>query len=285
MNLSMGILIIGSLYWDDEGGRDLWRRWRLNSKRKWAVKAPIRYGRQSETRGNTYTMVFSRLKPKEFGQAIVLECQRRIHTEDDLMAEAKWLWAAEKKKVPPTEQGALPSSLVEEWGSVALLLRPGGCSQPLHSLLKRPVPGIPQQLLDRWSRVSSERDSDLIIADRGILDIAWPDRTDGGGPVPLSLLLATTNRPTDGGISSARSIADAWNAAPKFRNYFDANQPESGAPRCTRCGTLARVNSSRKAFTRRSCRRCLGIRPSRSRWTFTVMLRRHFRQKPRISLT
>ncbi len=225
MYLSVGILIIGSLYWDDGGGRDRWRRWRLNSERKWAVKAPIRYGRQSEKRGNTYTMVFSRLTSEDFGQALVLECERPIHIEGDLITEAKWLWAAEKKTVPLTEQGALPLSIVETWGGVALLLRPSGCIQrPLHTLLRRPAPGIPQQLLERWSHESPEGDSGLMITDRGLLDIAWPHRTDGRGPVPLDLLLATTNRPTDRGISSARSIADAWNAAPEFRNYFDANQ-------------------------------------------------------------
>jgi hypothetical protein len=170
-------------------------------------------------------MVFSRLAPNEFGEALVLECQRPILIEDDLITEAKWLWAAEKKMVPPTEHGALPSSVVEKWGSVALLLRPGGCIQaPLHALLKRPVSGAPQQLLDQWSHISNQRDSELMITDCGSLDIAWPHRTDGRGPVPLDLLLATTNRPADGGIPSAKSIADAWNAHSHFRNYFDENQ-------------------------------------------------------------
>jgi hypothetical protein len=225
MNLSVGILIIGSLYWDDEGGRDRWRRWRINAERKWTVKAPIRYGRQSDKRGKTYTMVFSQLAPSEFGHALVAECRRSIRVEDDLIAEAKWLWAAEKKEVPLTENGALPSSIAEGWGSVALLLRPGGCVQsPLQALVKRSVSNVPQQLLDRWSQISSQRDDDLMITDRGILDIGWPHQTDGGGPVPLDILMATTNRPTGRGIPDAQSIADAWNARPNFRNYFDANQ-------------------------------------------------------------
>lgn len=56
MPLSMGVLIIGSLYWR-EGGRDRWRRWRLDMTSKWLVRAPIRYGRRSLN--NTFTMVFS----------------------------------------------------------------------------------------------------------------------------------------------------------------------------------------------------------------------------------
>jgi len=141
------------------------------------------------------------------------------------MTEAKWLWAAEKKQVPQTEQGTMPSSVAEPWGSVAMLLRPGSSIQPLSNMsLTKPAGGIPQQLLDRWSHLARAGDHELMITDRGILDIAWPHRVDGMGDIPLDLLLATTNRPTDQGNTSALSIANAWNAAPDFRKYFDANQ-------------------------------------------------------------
>ena len=56
--LSLGVLIIGSLYWDN-ANREQWRQERLDPNHKLCVHAPIRYGRQSANRGNSYTMVFS----------------------------------------------------------------------------------------------------------------------------------------------------------------------------------------------------------------------------------
>src|SRR6266699_3689807 len=67
--LSVAVLIIGSLYWRG-GGRDRWRRWRLDKNRKWLVKAPIQYGRRSKNK--TFTMVFSRLSDNQLGQAIIM---------------------------------------------------------------------------------------------------------------------------------------------------------------------------------------------------------------------
>lgn len=54
----IGVLIIGSLYWDDDKPhREEWRRDRLRMDNRQYVKVPIRYGRYSETRKG-YTMVF-----------------------------------------------------------------------------------------------------------------------------------------------------------------------------------------------------------------------------------
>ena len=57
--LLLGVLIIGSLYWDRACHRTNWRRDRLDQCRGRHVRAPIRYGRRSKTRGCSYTMVFS----------------------------------------------------------------------------------------------------------------------------------------------------------------------------------------------------------------------------------
>ena len=69
---TLGVLIIGSLFWDNST-RDEWRRDRLDLERRQYVRAPIRYGRQSTGRGCSYTMVFSAgLCEAEFGTAIGL---------------------------------------------------------------------------------------------------------------------------------------------------------------------------------------------------------------------
>src|SRR5947209_4925613 len=92
--LTAGVLIIGSLLWDAEKGRPAWRGARLDKASAQTVTAPIRYGRLSGSRGNSYTMVFSRLCPA--GQAKLVPCSHTISTVQDLIAEAECLWKAEQ---------------------------------------------------------------------------------------------------------------------------------------------------------------------------------------------
>src|SRR3546814_14186903 len=76
--MKCGILIIGSLYWDKENGRDDWRKRRLDTNASIPVRVPIYYGRKSASRGNTYTMTFRRNDPS--GMAALVPCQREIET-------------------------------------------------------------------------------------------------------------------------------------------------------------------------------------------------------------
>src|SRR5262245_52210829 len=94
VSLTAGVLIIGSLLWDSEKGRRAWRDARLIVPLAQTVTAPIRYGRRSGTRGNSYTMVFSRLCPP--GGAKLVPCSHVISTLQDLIAEAECLWKAEE---------------------------------------------------------------------------------------------------------------------------------------------------------------------------------------------
>lgn len=112
--LRVGVLIIGSLYWDPARHRIDWRRDCLSLSGERYVSAPIRYGRRSGSRGNSYTMVFSlAAKP---GRAIVVPCRRLVRTGTDLVDEAVRLWTAE------TRAGSNPERRVsanEGWGCVA----------------------------------------------------------------------------------------------------------------------------------------------------------------------
>ena len=106
-----GILIIGSLLWDNSQ-RDTWRRSRLFVDQKLHVKAPICYGRRSRTRGNTFTMTFA--TSDVLGRAVLVPCKSAIESVEDIVGEAKALWRAEQ----PT---AAPNSIGASWGSVGIL--------------------------------------------------------------------------------------------------------------------------------------------------------------------
>ena len=85
--IRIGVLIIGSLYWDEKEHRETWRRDRLvDLGDATRVHVPIRYGRLSRKRGCTYTMVFSRqLDDRSWRRtAIILRpCQAAGHDGHD----------------------------------------------------------------------------------------------------------------------------------------------------------------------------------------------------------
>jgi hypothetical protein len=200
MPLNAGILIIGSLFWDEK--RREWRNARLDMTSVQTVTAPIRHGRLSRSRGNTYTMVFSRLC--KLGHAILVNCSHEISLFDDLNAEAEHLWKAEHRK-------AKPCRIAEDWGCVTLLFNPER--------------QIPKNILKGWAeRVGREPDygnvtqtheeGHLVSAD-GLLRIDWPRLVESGAPVQLDLLLATANDPNIRSTSSfyppVDTIVNAWN--------------------------------------------------------------------------
>lgn len=208
MTLDVGILIIGSLLWRED--RQQWRDARLRMGSSRTATAPIRYGRKSQSWGDSYTMVLSR--GCDAGHAKVVPCIHQVASIEDLVLEAEYLWKAEQ---PSAATGRLCAS----WGCVGLLINPER--------------SIPATLLQEWA-VRTARDdgyehltrslrSDLI--DRGgLLQIDWPRLAEGGAAADLDLLLATATKPTLAGsppsYPSAETIADAWNAAEDHVRYF-----------------------------------------------------------------
>lgn len=200
MALNAGVLIIGSLCWDDIPIREAWRRSRLRRDLEFDVRVPIRYGRKSSKRGNTYTMVFS---PQcVLGQAKVVACRNTLASVDDLVNEAEELWAAESITTCPKKK------IAASWGCV--------------TLLTRPTANIPQPFLDGWAKRTQQEEcygappssAIEVIVNRGLLNIAWPILVADGRPVPLDLLFATATQPTLVGspptYPDAMTIAEAW---------------------------------------------------------------------------
>lgn len=203
--IRVGVLIVGSLYWDDKKHREKWRLDRLvDLDDRKHVHAPIRYGRLSGSRGCTYTMVFSKQlddpnKPDKYGRAIVLACRAPVTRAVDLVEEAQHLWRAE---------GGKEGSISAKWGCVALLENP-----------ERPVP---DDLRTDWTKrfqqealgaLNSARGEATVVDKRGFLKISWP-RTDDDSALGVDVLVATATDPTiiRGDYPSAREVAAAWNA-------------------------------------------------------------------------
>ena len=224
MNLSTGILAIGSVYWENNV-REKWRQLRLKMDDVFSVSVPIRYGRlsTSEKRKNTYTMVFSS-GLKQLGRAKVISCINHVSSVSDLVHEAELLWAAELNKSQPD------GTLSRNWGCVALLLNPRRDIQP--DLLTGWANRISRE--NNYGQLAHTPEEGPLVIDRGLLQIPWPEMVGGGGPLPLDLVLATANEPTLEGnppdYPCTKRIALAWKKASekypsgKHADYFWNNK-------------------------------------------------------------
>lgn len=214
-NYTVGILIIGSLFWDNEN-REPWRQERLDMEGKIPVRTPIRYGRKSDSRQCTYTMVFSNDLPTErYGWALVVPCRNPVTNADELVNEAKALWAAERSE-PRTDR------LSANWGAVGLLTNPDRSEL---DEIKKIKAGWIQHIRNNENRdhyTSVCRKKAGVNSD-GILTIPWPC-TESGAPVDMDFLLATATKPTlndDGSYVSPKTVAQAWNEAPDERYFYN----------------------------------------------------------------
>ena len=205
--MRLGVITVGSLFWSEYHSRTQWRANRLREEEKIKVRLPIRYGRKSQTRSDTYTMVFSRLcfwKSHGLGSAYVFPSRSNIENGVQLITEAEFLWAAECKK--SSRQNSISSS----WGCVALLLNPDS--------------KIPKQIKNHWThRISQESNygnikhstrEGEIVSENGLLQFPWP-RGNDGKKIPFDILIATPTNPTLTGdpptYPRIREIARAWN--------------------------------------------------------------------------
>jgi hypothetical protein len=118
--MSIGILLIGSLAWDSR--RAEWRRRRLLQHKSLLVEVPIRYGRCSRSRADTYTMVFT-TAGSEAGQGLLFPCLNGPQEFELLWREATELWKAE-------DGHAREESICSGngWGAVGLLPKNDGPS-------------------------------------------------------------------------------------------------------------------------------------------------------------
>jgi hypothetical protein len=118
--MRIGVLVIGSLLWDESKIRRDWRNNNLDLNTKIKVKIPIRYGRSSSSRNNNYSMIFSSyLSYNNLGIGYVIPLKVDITDENSFSNQLQKLAIAEGII---DECKKSKKSIVTDWGSVCLLL-------------------------------------------------------------------------------------------------------------------------------------------------------------------
>lgn len=185
------------------------------------VTAPLRYGRRSGSRDDTYTMVFSESATRNgvgTGVALSVPLLKELAHPRDLTDEARCLWSAEANR-PITRRGVVSAS----WGSVALLTNPASDLDPA--------------FLDEWAALVSDSplyaqlskltgEAPVIDAASGLANIPWPKPVEPGADLPLDALLLTATDPTikDEAYPTPAEVAAAWKREPDRIEYFRLNR-------------------------------------------------------------
>lgn len=229
--LKGGVLIIGSLYWQDwrdEEGDDIRKNWRdshLDMSEVKNVPAPIRYGRFSgkyddaKKRGTrTYTMVFdNRLdRSTEYGQAKAIPFSNEPFISfREIKAEVKGLSEVEGRRCRSFIKGSTSNS--PAWCVCAVVFNPNVSASIKESLLKQWDEELRKNPVG-YAAFSSAPDL-YSMKLSGELDIPWPAEC-----ANLDFLVATSTRPLHRDSStdwpSVREIIE-W--ANKEREYFGPN--------------------------------------------------------------
>jgi hypothetical protein len=216
MNFNGGVIIIGSLLWEEKDGRDEWRRRYLRPvDERCPVPLRICYGRKSRTRECTYTMIFSNHPTTGVGQGCILQFLKSAENFEAIKEQALQLARAEHiwRKARPL--------LACEWGAVGLLLNPE---------FEREDNANAEMIRSQWTetfRQHSRRfdhsqyrieDEDPIIDDRGFLRIEWSAEMNG-----FHFLIGTPTVPDPKRPLNEKEIAQRM-IVNEYRTYFDANR-------------------------------------------------------------
>lgn len=193
-------MMIGSLYWDTSDIRTEWRKKRLNNKES-DVNVPIRYGRKSGSRDDTYTMVFSQLcrrKDYGLGTAKVIACKNEADCIENIIEEAELLWAAERDKSKTN------GKFWTGWGSIGLFCNPT-TTFPDNFFGKLTDTTTKSADYGQSNRTKTETP---VLTKEGFFNLPWPESQ----KLPFDIILATATNPTieKNCYPKARAIADAW---------------------------------------------------------------------------
>ena len=212
MSLRGGVIIIGSLLWDNSN-RQKWRDNNLCSENQFKVYIPIRYGRYSCKR-KIYTMVFSNncyLKRYGLGIGWVLPIKTKINLFSELKGEAKKMGEAE---------GFNNNGFSSDWGSVALLLNPNKI--------------IDDSIKEEWGKFMSDKipRPPLLVSEKfpidfnGFLTIRWPEEVMQKNKIEkYDFLIATVTNPTliKNRYPTVYKIANAMEKVDNYL-YFEKNR-------------------------------------------------------------
>lgn len=223
MNLKGGVIIIGSLIWEDhldfekKGANFIRKDWRTQNllPERILTPVPIRYGKESTTRKKTYTMIFTKSCESNLGQGIILGFKETVNSFEDMERQAIALAIAEG--IYNTDN----PRLICTWGSVGLLINP---------TLQKTDLGKFEFISKKWKDIYLSYGKSFVSADyecdgesespinqNGMLTLNWQVEMND-----FDILLATPVKPSPKTLLTPQNIAEKINQK-KYDTYFKSN--------------------------------------------------------------
>lgn len=220
--LNGGVLIIGSLLWDPSVIRVNWRQKNLSETTKFIfTPCPIRYGRISQSRNCTFSMVFSTecCEPEKMGTGKFAPFKKNPLTLDDLWLQCSSLIAAEADVEKPSFQ-----TYNWSWGSLGLKINPNSFKDPLKKdeidlLVKSwPTKFGKKNILDPEDfKIGEEKP---VLNSEGFLQIEWPEELKA-----FDFFIATATKPKRTEYPTATDITQRMTVN-EYDEYFRTNYKE-----------------------------------------------------------
>jgi hypothetical protein len=215
MNSKGGVIIIGSLLWDN-AARCGWRKSSLEALEiKVPVPVRIRYGRESDKRCHTYTMIFSNHPTTGLGQGYIVGLKHNIDNREMLkeqaiaLAKAEGIW---------TE---LQPFLGKDWGAVGLLVNENKANADWikSNWMQLFQENRCKQSPCQFDHAQYSIDNELPVIDKdGFLHIDWTPEMDD-----FDFLIASPTAPKPNRALTAKEIAERM-IEKNYRIYFVNNR-------------------------------------------------------------
>jgi hypothetical protein len=223
--MKCGVLIIGSLLWDDHQGLNLnvrkeWRAKRLAVKKRIHVKVPIAYGRKSTKAGAHFTMVLVRGGYQgTLGTAYVVPFKKPDISIKSLINQGRHISKAEN-----VSDSKLVKGNQDKWCVIGVLLNP-----KLHQTQRG-------KLLEAWGEKLSEeglgnqyadfklREQESILSASGEILLEWVKAVDPAGQNlvdTFDVVIATCPKPTEGSLPTIQNLKN--DIISDDRKYFFNN--------------------------------------------------------------
>lgn len=210
ISLNGGVIIIGSLFWEDHLDfklkndfiRQTWRNQNLNVKGKISIPLPIRYGRISRTRFNTYTMIFCNSVDTDQSRGLIVPLLKKIKSFEELNIQAIALAIAEGIYKKNNNR-----RITASWGTVGILINPK---------LEQCLPSVYSYIVDKWICLYSDYQNTFcnenftvsnvapVIDQNGFLQIKWEEEFND-----FDFLFAATTAPYPRRLISEDQVTSA----------------------------------------------------------------------------
>lgn len=205
-----GVLIIGSLIWDEAKIREEWRADNLDMDKKTLINLPIRYGRISQSRNCTYSMVFSSdcRSVDKLGKGYFIPFKEEM-TIGQILEQGKLIIDAEHNRVTDLTR------FNWGWGCLAVALNP------------RISKDKSKEFTSKWSEKYSNgfnpnqykiEEEEPIVSKKGHLKIDWQDELS-----EIEFIIGTATKPNIKGYPNAKTIAQKM-FVNKYDEYYRSNR-------------------------------------------------------------